>query len=374
MPGQISVPGHPRARGPRRMEGSTKQLLRSSGRRLRSPRLLPTQTPTRAGPRRETHDPTRPLPVSSRRPRPRFCLGWCQISYHTRTVSPDSLLLCAQKNTDLPQALSRRNHPSRPIVASPWRFESCLLLRIRLWTCFLASTLGRQLARILSLPAWAGLARRRQDSHALVQKTCSLGLWPLRWKGGNVISLLKPHQPPQLCKSSRAILVSDWVGTLLAKFPRSKIEPVYESFVHDGRSRGRKGRGLTDFAAHTTIQFFSRAKRRGLCSILLCGQLRRIPPCLGPLPRGCRRPLAVSSGPRVHLAKSRRAGRHDQAPWGESCRCVGLTGGPCGYHPRCSRHDCWQPLRDLIFGLMFTYVVQEVRAQLLSEGICLFHA
>ena len=44
---------------------------------------------------------------------------------------------------------------------------------------------------------------------------------------------------------------------------RSKIEPVCESFVHDGQSGGRKGSGI-DSAAHTTIQFFSCAKRRGL--------------------------------------------------------------------------------------------------------------
>ena len=49
-------------------------------------------------PCRETHDPTRPPPVSNHRPRPpSHCSGWCQISYHARTMSPNSLLLCALK-------------------------------------------------------------------------------------------------------------------------------------------------------------------------------------------------------------------------------------------------------------------------------------
>ena len=52
------------------MEGPTRQKRRSSG--FRSPRLLPLYTPRKAGPRRETHDPTRPPPVSSHRRRTPF--------------------------------------------------------------------------------------------------------------------------------------------------------------------------------------------------------------------------------------------------------------------------------------------------------------
>ena len=75
------------------MDDSTPQMLRNSGRRLRSSRLLPPQTQREAGPLRETRDPTRSPPD---RPCLRFCLG-CQISYHASTMPPDSLHLWAQK-------------------------------------------------------------------------------------------------------------------------------------------------------------------------------------------------------------------------------------------------------------------------------------
>ena len=44
--------------------------------------LLPPQTPGQTGPCRKTHDPTRPPPVPGVATLLRFCLGWCQISYH----------------------------------------------------------------------------------------------------------------------------------------------------------------------------------------------------------------------------------------------------------------------------------------------------
>ena len=44
----------------------------------------------------------------------RFWFGWCQSSYHARTVLPDSLLVYAQKKCRPPSnKVSRRNHQSR---------------------------------------------------------------------------------------------------------------------------------------------------------------------------------------------------------------------------------------------------------------------
>ena len=87
---------------------------------------------------------------------------------------------------------------------------------------------------------------------------------------------------------------------------------------------------------------------------------------LGFLPRGCRRPLAVTSGPRVHLARSRRAGRHNKLlreyhtdKWVSKERLARIS--PTLFAARL--------LGDLISGFLLTHVVQKVRAHLLSEGI-----
>ena len=102
------------------MDGTTRQMLRTSGRRIGFPGHLPPQAPGNVGPGRETRDPTRPSPV------PivllRFCLGWCRISHHARTMPPDSLLLCAQKmQTFVMECLGS----SIEVAISPKNLASC---------------------------------------------------------------------------------------------------------------------------------------------------------------------------------------------------------------------------------------------------------
>ena len=205
-----------------------------------------------------------------------------------------------------------------------------------------------------------------------------------------MISLLKPRQPLQLCKSSHAILVSNWAGKLFAKFLRSNIEPVYESSVHDGQSGGRKGRGA-DFAAHTTIQFFSRAKRRGLsagylfldisaafysvvrqCTLGCDGSSRSCAECLralglcqevvGDLLRFRRDHGSILQKAGVQADTVKLLREYHADTWVSQVGLADITHVVRGT-------IAGNPLGDLIFGFLFNYVVQEVRAQLLSEGI-----
>ena len=83
-PGQAPASLCPSAGGPDR----------TSLRRPWSPGLLPLQAPGKAG-----HCSTQRVRLQSLATAVvllRFCLGWCQTSYHARTMPPDSLLLGAQ--------------------------------------------------------------------------------------------------------------------------------------------------------------------------------------------------------------------------------------------------------------------------------------
>ena len=96
--------GHPPARGPDRMEGST-------GRRFRSPRLpRPPTNSKKTGPRQESRPQTRPPPASNHRPRPPSLLPPLVPYQQPRPHgSLDSLLLPLRpENADFPQELSRR--------------------------------------------------------------------------------------------------------------------------------------------------------------------------------------------------------------------------------------------------------------------------
>ena len=52
----------------------------------------------------------------------RFCLGWCQISYHARAMHPDSLHICAQKMQTSLKKSSGEWHPTNTtLVQHVWR-------------------------------------------------------------------------------------------------------------------------------------------------------------------------------------------------------------------------------------------------------------
>ena len=95
--------GHPSARSPGRMDGLTRHMHCSLGCRKLQERLNRAE-------RLVAH-----VSDFSLQPPPvlRFCLGWCQTSYHARTMPPDTLLFCVQKNADVLQEQPRRDHPSR---------------------------------------------------------------------------------------------------------------------------------------------------------------------------------------------------------------------------------------------------------------------
>ena len=96
------------------MDGSPRQMLRAAGRRLlekpdRAEQLL-TQLV-------RLQSPTSALVLL------RFCLGWCQTSYHARTLV-DSLLLCAQwMQTCLMKCL-------RDVIQNPITHESWLRAQV----------------------------------------------------------------------------------------------------------------------------------------------------------------------------------------------------------------------------------------------------
>ena len=111
-PCQNPSPKHPSARSPDRMEGPIRQMRRSSGRCFRPTGLLHQQTPGTIAPRRETLD----QPVSLQSPATAlvllFPLCWCQIICRARTMLPRQFSPLRSADGDLPQAVSRRHHPS----------------------------------------------------------------------------------------------------------------------------------------------------------------------------------------------------------------------------------------------------------------------
>ena len=80
---------------------------------LRSPGLLPPQSPGKVAPSGETHGPTRPSPVPGHGHLVllRFCFNWCQISYHARAM-PDSIHFCAKRMQASLVEVPGRNHPA----------------------------------------------------------------------------------------------------------------------------------------------------------------------------------------------------------------------------------------------------------------------
>ena len=178
-----------------------------------------------------------------------------------------------------------------------------------------------------------------------------------------MISLLKPHQPPQLCKSSRVILVNDWAGKLLAKFSGARLSQCVKVSCTTASREVAKVGGLT----HTTIQFFSCAKRRGLSagclfldnSAAFYSVVRQCTLGCDGSSRSCAeslRALGLCQEAVGDLLRFRRDHGSLLQKAGVQADTIKLLReyhtdawvsqeGPCGYHPRCSRHHCWQPTR-----------------------------
>ena len=254
----------------------------------------------------------------------------------------------------------------------------------------LTITLGRQLAT-----PWAS-NWRGQDPQAfariltpLFQKTCSLGLWPLRWKGGNVISLLL-----RFCLRSCASQVApSWsvsgLGSSLFFFSGARLSQCMKvSCTTASREVAGVG-GLT-------LQLIPRSSfslvPSGEGSVLVACSLTSLQhftlwsgsvPLVATAPRSCAEPLRAL-GLCQEAVRDPLRFRRDH---GSILQKAGMQGATIKllreYHT-----DMWvsqegladithvvratiagNPLGDLIFGFFFTHVVQEVRAQLLSEGI-----
>ena len=213
------------------------------------------------------------------------------------------------------------------------------------------------------------------------QKTCSLGLWPLRWKGGNLVRLLKPLQPPQLVAPSWSVT---GLGSSSPSFSGAmSSQCMMVSCTTASREVAKVG-GLT-----------LRPIPRSSSSLVPSAEGSALVACSSTSPQR----FTLWSGS-VHLDVTAllRVAQNPSVPWalakmlsGTSCGCVGTTG------PSCKKQAC-RPTQSSSSGsftqirgshrwalrisptllaarLLATHseisshVVQEVRAQLLSEGI-----